>query len=456
MTKFRTWAVFLILALMVGCNAAAPTPTSPPSPTTLPSAPANTIIPPTQTSLAPTITPEIITTIPPTSTPIMLSLGRIYELDIVGLFAWTELAYNVTTGEIAQQASNSIYSSDDPSSPANSKQFAFSFYSDQIAYWTATTPGELWISDLAYTNPQQILIDKEGIYPSDDIKLIWLPDDQHLILYASSTEAPTLIYHVQTGTWEPWPWLCDSVILSPQSDNLALLCPAVTENNHTSSELYAIVEWGGNIWYSSEPLIEVIAQALPDGTIPWRFSPDGQQLVYFHPDDSTASLNIFSTSGNQKFLPGSSLLQNNPDMTNFEIPYYQSFPERGFGFFRWSRDGKLVLLYALGSLEHPCREREDFETGELFIAPCWQVFDRRTHKVIWTEADAEDNLFADEFEKRQMWITQAEFAPDGEMIVVRGQYFSHEILAVIDLKTSQVTHLVPLPYAHVYWANTFP
>ena len=103
-----------------------------------------------------------------------------------------------------------------------------------------------------------------------------------------------------------------------------------------------------------------------------------------------------------------------------------------------------------------CRELEDFESGELIHAPCWQVFDRRTNKVIWTEADAEDNLFADELEKQQMWITQAEFAPNAEMIVVRGQYFSHEIMAVIDLKTSTVTPLVPLPYAQVYWANTTP
>lgn len=387
------------------------------------------------------------------------NLGTIYQF-FPQAYAWSDLM--IVNGELQfdDWSSNALNGYQLPYSPSNSRQVAFSHYSDQIAYWTLTNPSQFWISDVAYEHPRQIFVDTEGIYVDseslvkDRIELRWSPDDRHIIVYMPSEAKTHLIYHVEADEIEAWYWLCQRVIISPKTNQLAVLCTLDERFDSSVEKAYAIVEWEKDIWYTSELPNALLSQALPDGTVPWRFSADGQQIAYFDPNDPGSHLLIADAKGNlRQLLPGSSLLQRDPRITEFESQYYESWPERFLGFFRWSRSGEQVLAHVLGTSERPCRSLRSSE-DKFYESPCWQVVDLATGRVLWSDVDSKETLFRDEFEESTIRLVQAEFSPNGDMIVVRGQHFSDQLLAVIDLNTSVAYRLVPLPYAQVYWADT--
>lgn len=400
----------------------------------------------------------------PMATPTMPldrnDLGAIYK-KFSEAYGWSNVFFLLGQLHVEEGSQNTLTSYQAPHSPANSQLYAFSHYSDQIAYWSQVDPSEFWVSDVAYRNPYQIILDTEGVYvprqalPTEHLQqLQWSPDDKHIITYMIPGTKPHLIYHLETNELEEWYWLCQDVIISPRTDQLAVLCTADNRLDFSPRDSYAIMEWGGSIWYTSERPDVVLSQVLPDETIPWRFSADGQQIAYFDPDDLGGHLLIADAHGNlSQFLPDSSLLQQDKRFTDLAVQYYQTWPEKDSGFFRWSHDGEQLLVYALGSPSYPCRLILDFETNELFEAPCWQVVEGATGRVLWTDLDSEETLFRDEVEKSSMRLVQAEFSPDGKMIAVSGQYFSDQLLAVIDLDTSVAYRLFPLPYAKIYWAN---
>lgn len=416
--------------------------------------PTSTILP-TQLE-SPTV--QIIAT--PTLSQSQGELGTIYKI-IPEAYAWSNLTLINGQLQIDEGSDNIITSIQDPYSPANSQLLAFSNYSHQIAYWTQTNPSEFWLSDVAYKQPRQIFVDTEGTYvpagalPTEYLqRLSWSPDDNHLITYASSKSQTHLIYHLETGELEEWYWRCQDVIISPQTGQIAVLCIDDDQLNFNVENTYAIIEWGGEIWYTSERPEHILSQALPDGTIPWKFSADGTQLAYFDPNDSEHHLSIASNNGDiRRILPGSSPLQQDPSVDTFETQYYAAWPERYLGFFRWSPDGKMLIAHMLGNESNPCRTRQSDEGNEVYDSLCWQVVDVETGNILWTDTDSEETLFRDEFAKSTIRIVQAEFSPNGEMIVVHGQYFGDHLLAVVDLTTSIAHRLFPLPIIQIHWAS---
>lgn len=345
--------------------------------------------------------------------------------------------------------------------PSESLSFSFSHYSDQIAYWTPEYPSTLLIANIRLEQFQPVFTDTNGLYVQEellvstqDLRLSWTPDDQHLIVYSPNPERPHLIYHLASQEIDNWFWLCQSVIISPKTSQLALLCPIDLTKQSPPSEKYAIIEWNDEIWFTSETPLTIISQPLPDGTILWSFSEDGQQVAYLDPADSTYSLLLTDASYQvRSLLPGSSILQLDKGLLDLDIesPYYKGVMANRF--FQWSRDGELLLALVLGQQPNGCRQLMNSEVNILFETPCWQVVKPSTNQVIWTEKDSITTLYPSQEVRQTMELDKVEFSPDSKFIAVHGYYFSNQLLAVIDLQSFTAYQLQPLQYAQIYWGN---
>lgn len=411
---------------------------------------------------SPTITPTIFAT--PELTELVMRHGTLAQFYTV--YTWGEvqtLSQNQQITAIHYEPHIIDFRNELVPNPVSSVSFSFSNYSDQLAYWSYEYPSTLWVSDIRLQNPQAIFVDSNGLYvPEDllsaqDLRLFWSPDDQHIIIYSPNPEIPHLIYHLNSGKVDEWYWSCDSVFISPRTDRFALLCPLDLTKKHLLQEMYAVIEWEGEIWFTSSLPLEIVSQPLPDEnkTIPWSFSPDGQQLAYFDPLDTTNSLWITDATGHViSLLPTRSILQPNKDLlaVGIESPYYYGVYRNKF--FRWSPDGQLLAVVALDNETNDyCKPLIGIE-GEFYIPPCWQVVDLSVGKVMWSETSSIETLFLTDFERQRLRVDDIDFSPDGTMIIVHGDRSSSEqLLAIIDLRTFIAYRLTPLQYAKIYWGE---
>lgn len=469
--------LFFILISIANCMPVLDSSTLSPEPTTDTSSPLPVEPTPTSnstpflTTSLPTLTPTVIQTSPtftvmPSPTPIIqtTSHGVLAQFWIVYLWGEVQVATQNEQVIAIDYDPHIIDSRDElPPNPVSSLSFSFSNYSDQIAYWSYEYPSTLWVSDIRLQNSRPAFVDTDGLYAPDgsldaqDLRLSWSPDDQHLIVYSPNPETPHLIYHLNSGEVEEWYWSCDTVIISSRTGHLALLCPLDLTKEQTSWETYAIIEWKGEIWFTSSLPQEIISQPLPDEnkTILWSISPDGQKVAYLDPQDTTYSLLVTDANGyTTSLLPESSILQS--DHVGIESPYYYRAP--GYSFFHWSSDSQLLALYALDTETTHCRPYidpyiEDIDTGKSYTVPCWQVVDLTVQKVVWAEKASMETLFLTESEQQKMIIESIDFSPDSQFIVVRGQDFSYPLLAIVSLKSLIAYRLEPLQYARIYWGN---
>jgi hypothetical protein len=293
--------------------------------------------------------------------------------------------------------------------PIDNAQVTFANSANMLAYWTNTMPGRLWVSDLDVTNPRLVYTDTAGIYPFDKVQLVWSPDDNHVIVERNDRPTPAVIYHVLTGTTEPWPWICDTVATSPHTDRLALWCSSV------SGSRYAVIEWGGEIWYSNSAPTTQIAQRTDRTPPTWAWSPDGQQIAFINQDGSQWHVSIANTAGVQTNLP---LAVDDPHRNLWEFARIQ-----------WSFQGQRLLFRAHSTSEHPCPLYQSpvpspFD-GSSTATPepreCWYVVDARTGQVLWNENDsvkAISRLLATApIKDATMWDSiNASFSSDGSMV----------------------------------------
>lgn len=321
-----------------------------------------------------------------------------------------------------------LYSSDEPGRahfPDNLLSFAFAQFANQFAYWVGGAQGQLWLADLDNRHPRLIFADKSGQYghfrEGEGIALTWSPDDMHLIVEVSDHSAPDLIYHVQSGRLEAWPWNCDRVGVSPRSQRLAMWCSSDTDQSR-----FAIIEWGGEIWYSDQaPTTEVVrAVKIRPGFYrawmrPWSWSPDGRQLAYFDQTDTGGFLHIVDAAGQHlKVLPGG--IQSLGQSTFL-------YPED----LQWSQDGRHLLVNANGSVAHPCLS---YPNG-LYLTRCWQVLDSDTGAVLWTLGDS-PNAIPD----LTSWTPlHAALSPDGNLVAMTLTNRPFDTGFVVNIETGQVS-----------------
>lgn len=348
------------------------------------------------------------------------------------------------------------YSSNDNNdsnrSPAHALLLTFANNKDFVAYWTDGISGQLWVSDLAYQAPQLIFSDKANNYPVKSppnldykVRLTWSPDDLHVIVDAPSGPAPDLIYHLQTEVLEPWPWECDRVASSPRTGHFATWCSSTKGESR-----YAVMEWGGEIWYSEQPPAEELVHGmklLPPQWVEtllqtWAWSADGQQIAYFDSTDSTGYLHIVDASGKHlKILPGG-VKQVGGVITPMDI--------------QWSQDGQRLLVYAYGSESNPCPlYRSPISPNSVAgNAPCWQVLDTATGNILWTLLDSAEALMVAQGQTVDAianWeSSKATISLDGKLVALTLTSRPIDYGYIINIDTGEIKD-VPAPVNAMRW-----
>jgi hypothetical protein len=238
-----------------------------------------------------------------------------------------------------------------------------------------------------------------------------------------------MIYHLQTGALEKWPWHCDRVALSPRTQRLATWCSSTT-----GEARFAVMEWGGEIWHSdAAPTTEIVHglklsldKWIIDWIQTWAWSADGQQVAYFDPTDPAGYLYIANSTGVRlKILPGAVRDLGEKDLV---------FPDD----LQWSQDGRRLLVLAYSSTEHTCPRVGGIAEDKPRESPCRQVVDTQTGEVLWSFGDSFEQIAA------LMHLYDAERAvagtggpatisPDGNIVVFTVTAFGKGLSVAVDI-----------------------
>jgi hypothetical protein len=267
----------------------------------------------------------------------------------------------------------------------------FTHFSDKLLHFTWDEPPQMWISDLDLQNNLRISGDS---LPPCSSSWYWSPDDLHLICEAEDGSNPGSIYDLVTGVWEPWEYACDRIAVSPKTGHLSTWCKSIKTPNS-----YQVMEWGGEIWSSTESPTSTLVQTNP--RIPysewlWGWSADGQKIAYF---DSEGYLTIASAQGTLlRTLPGARDSLTTDDQNKLWESRIQ-----------FTADGSKILVLARGSINKPCPSLSTVENPA-----CWQVIDAQTGEVIWHLAD-----FIDQYSDYQSdYFSDASISADGQYLAL--------------------------------------
>jgi len=177
--KIRFWySLLLIMAAIVGCSPSRPTVV----PATLPTVQQQSTATITSTTPRPTgigsqqagatasqnTISTSAATLPASETAVPATKpNSLYEFGCAGnVCHYMDLAEDLG-GAYATRFDFSSEDHDRPSSPAHALVLAFSYFSNRLAYWTQTSPGQLWVSDLDYQNPELVFTDSSNQYPAN-------------------------------------------------------------------------------------------------------------------------------------------------------------------------------------------------------------------------------------------------------------------------------------------------
>jgi len=291
---------------------------------------------------------------------------------------------------------------------------------------------QVWVSDLRGQDATQIFTETETTRIE---YLEWTPDDQHLIIKTKAPSESGLIYHVQTGDLEAWPYACDQLARSPLSSRLVLWCQPASPGDD-----FAVIEWGGDIWLSFSPPDEVFA---PAGNAAW--SADGARLAYSDDADPEGNLYLLDESGH--------LIRTLPGIMQWRA---QSPRDLSSAINKWSANGERLLIFAPGTQEKPCLpdSYDWFSDGPNPNPPCWHVYDVKAGQMIWDLPDSinEAGIYgSNDFEP-------AALSADGRFLAlgVNGPDDQQRGIWIIDLETGQKIWEfgVWVPYA-MRWGSAF-
>jgi hypothetical protein len=281
--------------------------------------------------------------------------------------------------------SDTLSSDDLEGGPGDARLLTFAHFADSMAYWVINDDtARLWISDLEIANAQLLYADENQIYSDDHsntamFEVFWTPDDLHLI-WSLLDNSSNYIYHLQTDTIEPWPWNCDRVAHSPETNRLATWCAPKEAGGD-----FAVIEWGGEIWYSEAPPdVELVKQdeLQPSFQPVWTWSSDGESLAYFIPNDPEGNLYIVDNQGNESFsFPNIAWW-----FTDAIIESRMNLPST---LLQWSEDSKSLVVFAHSMAEDACPSYQNIWIGDdkSYNTPCWQLLDVQSGDVLWTWGD---------------------------------------------------------------------
>lgn len=414
-----------------------PTAAAIPSPSPSPSSTALPELLPTETS-APTLTPT-----PGFSTE--LDMGWLF-FHVFNSWGWYELTARDTPDGLIFDEQNGYHkyvSREFIEIVGDTRILQLSHYSNQMVFASLSSPDEFWLSDITYREPKRL--------PAGGI-IGWSPDDLYLFLYDNTQPKQSLVYDMTTGVMESWYWQCDSVILSPQTGRLATLCPRMTGVS-TEQKAYAILEWGGEIWYADTLSVEPFLQPTADGLALWEWSFNGEWLAFFDPDDPEGHLWLADAFGNRHSLfPGMSVF-NEPEPQ--DLTY---LPPRD-RIFVWARSAPVLLVEGYGQAENPCPPYVTSFHPDVYVPiwPCWQAVDIATGEIIWNEGSLPQNLPPREPEiPPRMTIDSSTMtvSPNGRAAAMH--LFNPHRIIIADLQTGRVTDIIWNPVWNLYWTTALP
>ena len=307
-------------------------------------------------------------------------------------------------------------------SPGGATLLSFSNFADRLAYLDQDC--RAWITDLS--NKEQSDTGIQINCSNDPLEmiqaeLIWTPDDQHLMVIE---ESGAWIYHIQTEKYEPWNFQCNQLAISPKTSRIAIWCQSTeTALNH------AIVEWGGDIWYSDAlPENIFLTTFTPENQYRWQafslysvagWTFDGQKIAYFNPDDHQQLIILNATGDMEQRINYTGQLWAEIDFYVVDHPI------------KWSSDGKRLLLYVMEKQSNPCYSGEDKPlNGSGNLISCWHVIDPETGNIIWQPAfrDKQHYLIGD----------QATISADGMWLALANRMPSLNALLIVNLENFQV------------------
>lgn len=320
--------------------------------------------------------------------------------------------------------------SDDPDiGPGNAQLLSFANFADKMAYWVTDGTAQLWLSDLALVSPQPIYTDDHRVYNdnSEDrtkFNLFWTPDDLHLI-WSIESESPQFIYHLESQIIEPWPWNCDRIALSPRTNQLAIWC--VSED---SDSMFAVIEWGGDIWYSDVPssheLVKQNELSLFSPPV-WSWSSNGEKLAYFDPADPEGRLFIVNRDGSVELsFPGAGWWQTEV------VAESRLFLPRIL--LQWSENSNKLIVFAQAMKEDACPQYQDYwsGSGDVFDVPCWHVIDMQSGRILWTWAEVVNATAEGEGSFWQVW--DVAISPKGQQLALNIAVPGGVELGIVDLE----------------------
>jgi hypothetical protein len=312
-------------------------------------------------------------------------------------------------------------------------RIGFANFANWIAY--EDNQANFWIADLLNNRP--ILILTAPITLQDELLFTWSPDDQHLIVDFDQPEISDLIFHLQTGQWEVWNYVCDRLAYSPHSQEISIWCPSVSNNN------FMVLEWGGESWYSEQPPEqEVLTSYENTEQIDKRFnafplyrntgwSSDGDLIAYYDPQDDTGALTIMNSYGEvQRQIPG---------MAYWLTDFYQENPNLPGSPIQWSLDGSRLLVLAIGKNTNPCSDFTSTFNNRTYPNPgCWQLLDPATGETIWQDSSLPYNTNVGIFIRNQYY--EVTISRHGQYISLCSLFPADNWFYIINVETSEILY----------------
>jgi hypothetical protein len=231
--------------------------------------------------------------------------------------------------------------------PYDAFAFAFSRYSQQIAYLTRDSQIRLWISDLYLSGIQEIA-DIHGTLALDqfpdtfDSSIIWGPADRYLMIKGKIP----VVYSLQSNTFHPLGEECQWVGISPKSYELSLWCPLLDGE-------YLVLEQNQKEWITIIP-----PDTKTQEIIDFAFSPEGDQVLIATPDHEILRMDV---DGEISTIP-STYMPPPPFITAKTM--------------QWSKNGKFILIFGNHN-ESVCSD----DVGTTIN--CWALRDSSTGELIW-------------------------------------------------------------------------
>ena len=297
-------------------------------------------------------------------------------------------------------------------SVGSAASLAFSHFSNQVAFWFRKPgePGSLWLADIDMKEPKLIYVDEDEEFNSDisfppkDVNIDWFPNDKYVLVNPTNQNAYPILVDVSAGSYqENWPWECNSVVVSPKTSQLALLC------NHNGEQL--LIEWNGELWTNASiPESEILWQwednyilpLSPSGTIP-PWSPDGSKIARISPSEPNR-LEIITNTGDKTVV-------------HFEVDAL--FPYT----IRWTLDGKILV----GGYK------------ETWPAS-WFIVDSNTGKIIWSLENTNDFNFTVQQQTDILAFGNGDISALGDFVGLstnRTDIPSGNQLLLVDVKNNQ-------------------